>query len=189
MQRRGFTIVELLIVIVVIAILAAITIVAYNGIQTRANNTTIIDAASKSIRMIQAYVAANGAYPYTGGNTCITTSTGCNDGFSDFSTAATTFDTNISTVGTVPRSVPFNGSLAKGIRYNYLSSRTVDGNIQPVVIQYFLAGSSQQCGVAGVLTGTWAAPTSSTTGYFSNISPADGVAKTQCIVTVPGPSS
>ena len=30
---RGFTIVELLIVIVIIAILAAITIVAYNGIQ------------------------------------------------------------------------------------------------------------------------------------------------------------
>jgi prepilin-type N-terminal cleavage/methylation domain-containing protein len=35
-SRRGFTIVELLIVIVVIAILAAISIVAYNGIQTRA---------------------------------------------------------------------------------------------------------------------------------------------------------
>lgn len=33
---RGFTIVELLIVIVVIAILAAISVVAYNGIQTRA---------------------------------------------------------------------------------------------------------------------------------------------------------
>jgi len=32
--RRGFTIVELLIVIVVIGILAAITIVAYNGVQT-----------------------------------------------------------------------------------------------------------------------------------------------------------
>jgi prepilin-type N-terminal cleavage/methylation domain-containing protein len=35
-KKRGFTIVELLIVIVVIGILAAITIVAYNGIQTRA---------------------------------------------------------------------------------------------------------------------------------------------------------
>jgi prepilin-type N-terminal cleavage/methylation domain-containing protein len=33
--RNGFTIVELLIVIVVIAILAAVTIIAYNGIQTR----------------------------------------------------------------------------------------------------------------------------------------------------------
>lgn len=34
-QQKGFTIVELLIVIVVIAILAAITVTAYNGIQSR----------------------------------------------------------------------------------------------------------------------------------------------------------
>ena len=33
--NQGFTIVELLIVVVVIAILAAITIIAYNGITTR----------------------------------------------------------------------------------------------------------------------------------------------------------
>ena len=38
-KDRGFTIVELLIVIVVIAILAAITIVAYSGITARANTT------------------------------------------------------------------------------------------------------------------------------------------------------
>jgi general secretion pathway protein G len=36
---RGFTIVELLIVIVVIAILAAISIVAYNGVQQRSRDT------------------------------------------------------------------------------------------------------------------------------------------------------
>ena len=38
-QQSGFTIVELLIVIVVIAILAAISIVAYNGIQNRSKVT------------------------------------------------------------------------------------------------------------------------------------------------------
>lgn len=38
-QQTGFTIVELLIVIVVIGILAAITIVAYSGIQDRARAT------------------------------------------------------------------------------------------------------------------------------------------------------
>lgn len=38
-RRDGFTIVELLIVIVVIAILAAITIVAYNNIQQRARDS------------------------------------------------------------------------------------------------------------------------------------------------------
>ncbi|HET8884096.1 MAG TPA: prepilin-type N-terminal cleavage/methylation domain-containing protein, partial [Candidatus Saccharimonadales bacterium] len=37
-KQTGFTIVELLIVIVVIGILAAITIVAYNGIQERARD-------------------------------------------------------------------------------------------------------------------------------------------------------
>lgn len=39
-KQKGFTIVELLIVIVIIAILATITVVAYNGIQDRAKNST-----------------------------------------------------------------------------------------------------------------------------------------------------
>lgn len=46
-QQAGFTIVELLIVIVVIGILAAITIVAYNGIQARANDTRMKSIASQ----------------------------------------------------------------------------------------------------------------------------------------------
>jgi prepilin-type N-terminal cleavage/methylation domain-containing protein len=45
-NKSGFTIVELLIVIVVIAILAAITIVAYNGIQNRAMDTKIKNLAA-----------------------------------------------------------------------------------------------------------------------------------------------
>lgn len=41
MGKKGFTIVELLIVVVVIAILASITIVAYNGIQAQARESKI----------------------------------------------------------------------------------------------------------------------------------------------------
>ncbi len=62
-KQRGFTIVELLIVIVVIAILAAITIVAYNGIQNRAKTTSAQAAASNVQKKIEAYNAAVGSYP------------------------------------------------------------------------------------------------------------------------------
>ena len=43
-KKSGFTIVELLIVIVVIGILAAITIVSYNGIQNRSKNAKTVSA-------------------------------------------------------------------------------------------------------------------------------------------------
>ncbi len=51
-NRNGFTIVELLIVVVVIAILAAITIVAYNGIQTRAKESAISTDLSQNAKVI-----------------------------------------------------------------------------------------------------------------------------------------
>lgn len=62
-KNQGFTIVELLIVIVVIAILASITVVAYQGIQNRAVNASHYDEVQKWKQVFMAYAAVNGQYP------------------------------------------------------------------------------------------------------------------------------
>lgn len=62
-KQKGFTIVELLIVVVIIAILAAITIVAYNGIQARANTSAAQSAANTVMKKLEAYNAINTGYP------------------------------------------------------------------------------------------------------------------------------
>lgn len=52
-KQSGFTIVELLIVIVVIAILAAISVVAYTGVQERANKSAVESDISAIIKKLE----------------------------------------------------------------------------------------------------------------------------------------
>lgn len=64
--HRGFTIVELLIVVVVIAILAAITIVAFNGIRARANDSRMRAAASDIEKAMHRFSLEKGQALYSG---------------------------------------------------------------------------------------------------------------------------
>jgi len=65
-KKSGFTIVELLIVVVVIAILAAITLVAYTNIQDRARASEASAALVQAKKKLALYKVDNGSYPTTG---------------------------------------------------------------------------------------------------------------------------
>ena len=115
-KQLGFTIVELLIVIVVIAILAAITIVAYNGVRQRASNTSRIAAARGYVTLLSLYYTTNGTYPFTSGHYCLgngfpdVNSDGVGDcydalaGSTWFTSVSSSVNTQLMTVGTLPDS-------------------------------------------------------------------------------------
>ena len=88
-KSKGFTIVELLIVIVVIAILAAITIVAYNGIQQRARGSASQASAETVQKKAEAANAIKSSYPKA-----VTDFTAQQD--SDLTGSGITFDTGTS---------------------------------------------------------------------------------------------
>jgi general secretion pathway protein G len=62
-KQQGFTIVELLIVIVVIGILAALVITTFTGIQQKGRNTERTTDIKAMHGQIEAYYAQNGKYP------------------------------------------------------------------------------------------------------------------------------
>ncbi len=60
-KHKGFTIVELLVVIVVIGILAAISIITYSGIQARARDSTVQSDLSAAMKKLAMYAAEKDA--------------------------------------------------------------------------------------------------------------------------------
>lgn len=171
-QRTGFTIVELLIVIVVIAILAAITIVAYNGIQQRASNSQRIAAARTWVQALKSYATTNQKYPHVAGVYCIGESNitdfdanadaDCgvsNNVKHDYTGYTTTFNTNLKTL--MAKLPEFPGkpiqltSALKGMGMLW-RSETYDPtgeNIPNVpTLIYFLEGANQDCVLGPLVT-------------------------------------
>jgi prepilin-type N-terminal cleavage/methylation domain-containing protein len=66
-NSKGFTIVELLIVIVVIAILAALVLNSFRGVQERARDTKRRTDVNAQASQLEVYYTDNGGYPlFTG---------------------------------------------------------------------------------------------------------------------------
>lgn len=117
-NTSGFTIVELLIVIVIIAILAAITIVSFNGVQKRARDSQRYSDAKTIMKALELYKAYNGSYPPTTTTTMANTP-GCSLG-TGYSYSIATDDTWLkplipSVISKVPTANP--GDCTRYYRY------------------------------------------------------------------------
>lgn len=164
-NKNGFTIVELLIVIVVIGILAAITLVAYNGIQQRSRNTQVITGVEAYYKALRSYHAVNGSYPTTTG--CLGQdypANRCWEGDSGIYDVNATLDSNLAsfiskkpTLATARMSIGITNNMRAGALYVISPSRIV----------YYLAGPAQVCNVGGATGGT------------------EGGVVTQCVIALP----
>lgn len=202
----GFTIVELLIVIVIIAILAAITIVAYNGIQQRARNSqtaTTIQAYKKALIQYaiehQAYATSGNAclgddYPDTG----VYTAANARNCFRSNSAAGvinTSFNNEIksylSSKTPTPNNTVFGSGSSpwstRGAVYLNNSAVILNGTANPWVIIYTVEGQSQ-CPVGPVLDLTNYPNTtlSPTSGYSVLLS--GGTVGVECWLPMPDPT-
>ena len=161
-SNRGFTIVELLIVIVVIGILAAIVITTFTGVQRRAMNTKSIATAKQVINLFSAYRITYGKNPadvagaYGSGGYCLTVDNSCSNFMADPPTNANNVDliTELKKVGSVPQTGPpkvgFGGRYF-GLYLDYNSVRFVNGKSAPFLIMYRLDGKNQKCSISNLV--------------------------------------
>lgn len=180
MKRRGFTLVELLIVIVVVALLAAISVVAYGRMTDRAINSSAASAANQAIKLVNSYVGTYGVYPPVN-RSCMTADT-CLYGGQMVTNA--TFKSEIGKIGTLPADVPTWNPTYGGVMYDYNASRTYEGESSPAVVYFYLKGQ-QTCGLP-VMAGTSPNYVASTNGYSTWVSSANS---TICIVRIAGPAA
>jgi general secretion pathway protein G len=177
-RSTGFTIVELLIVIVVIGILAAIVIVAYSGVQARAEKAKIVAAASSAVKVLSAYQAINGSYPSTA-TVCL--GSGYTDRTADGNAdcrwnsgninPSTAFNTTLASVGIINAPItqkPVMSGTAGVIGMYFMNDALgmLDGSPQLNWLVYAVADKS--CGMTvPLLTGTYPQFTSKTNDTVS----------------------
>jgi prepilin-type N-terminal cleavage/methylation domain-containing protein len=159
--QYGFTIVELLIVIVVIGILAAITIIAFNGMNAKARNIRTISVVQSYNKALSSYRAVNSSYPpVNAGRACLGTgySDTNADGTGDCGETAniasedTTFFNSLRSiitsqpvVNTSRVNMPYQTSTFVGaVVYNWAGFK-VNNVSNPYYIMYILEGDRIDC--------------------------------------------
>ena len=150
-NNKGFTIVELLIVVVIIAIITALAIVTYGSMRNRAHASRAGSVASTYIKLLKMHKSDKGAYPVVAAPACLSSegTMPAADGFAanecglgwfaatinpSLNTALTNYST--STINGLLPTVRLEGSSIRGILYESES----DGS--SATLTYTLPGDS-----------------------------------------------
>ena len=202
-EKHGFTIVELLIVIVVIAILAALTVVAFNGIQQRASNTRRVAVAKEWQKIIRLYTTQNNSYPAStiNNHTCLGTGNptdldinpdeDCN-GTGNVKHPNTAINNAYATIAPLPSfpgdklatSLAIGTTAGLGLRaIDTLDPATTPKTMYPM-LHYWLNGNNQDCVLRPVgiaVSGGYAQTTAINSGNDSGL--------THCVILLPDPAN
>jgi prepilin-type N-terminal cleavage/methylation domain-containing protein len=169
-MRPGFTIPELLIVIVVIGIIGMIVLLTYKGVATRGYNAQITQGVQQYDKAIRTYRGLNGAYPKVTGEDGVTTGvfmtclgTGYPSAQCGVVSGATivedgVFNTAIS--GVIGTRIPLIGkNVITGSGETFIGavygidivdpSKNPDNTTSGRVINYALMGTNTDCSIAG----------------------------------------
>lgn len=114
-SAKGFTIVELLIVIVIIAVLAAISVSAFNGAQQSSRNSVRNTNIQQIMKLMEMYKTVNGDYPGAayGEHYCIGDgypNNYCDASWNQVPTSNSIVNDKLRTIGTLPSNHPMSAS-------------------------------------------------------------------------------
>jgi prepilin-type N-terminal cleavage/methylation domain-containing protein len=179
-KQKGFTIVELLIVVVVIGIIAAIVLVSYGTVQARAGNAARIASATQAVKILRGYIASYGTQPIGNGAYCMTVDSVCtNYNGTVVATNNSTMVTELRKVGNPPSSMQRGSATNYGLYYDSYSPRTYEGAAAPVLVMYWLDGQNVDCKLPTVVFSSGDNYVASTNKWTSS-----SATMTSCWVTV-----